>query len=58
MIPGCDKPLPEGQVGPGGLGEEGNNLGKLEHFPDGDDELLGFFGHLFVQAAHTVLKEH
>lgn len=57
IIPGFDKLLPEGQVGPHALGEEDDQRGEPEHLPHGEDELLRFLGHLFVQAAHTVLEQ-
>lgn len=58
MIPDRHKLLPERQFGPDRLGEEDNDGGEPEHFPHGEDELLGLLGHLLVHAAHTGLKQH
>ena len=58
MIPGCHKLIPERHVGPDRLGEEDDDGGEPEHFPHGEDELLGFLGHHLVHAAHTSLKQH
>lgn len=58
MIPGCDKPFPGLQVGPEELWEEDDDLGEMEHFPHGEDELLGFLGDHLTHAAHTGFKKH
>lgn len=58
IIPGGHKLFPERQVGPGGLGEEDDDLREPEHFPHRGDELLGLLGHDVVHAAHTALKQH
>lgn len=58
IIPGLHKLFPEGQVGPGGLGEEDDDLGEPEHFPHREDELLGLLRHHLVHAAHTGLEQH
>lgn len=58
MIPGRHELFPERQVGPEGLGEEDDDGREPEHFPHGEDKLLGFLGDDFVQAAHTSLEQN
>ena len=56
VVPGCNKLLPNGIVGPKELGEQEDNHRHTKHLPHRADKLLSLLWKHFVQTAHPGLK--